>query len=184
MSTKPVDVGLAQALEAQGDPSRRVLAVRCLGAIGDLRDLLEALVDERNPEVRQAAIETLRHWIGLHKDNELILHDFLIQKDYRPREADSVLGLLHSFPRTALGRPETYARLIDLLHQDKSAIRDLAYWHLSRLVPQGNDPSFDPHGDSGQVERAYRAWKKLIPEGSLPPQPTKSGPKPEPKPPR
>jgi hypothetical protein len=169
MSGKKVEVGLLEALKSK-DPVQRVLAVRSLGAINNLSDLLDGLVDER-PEVRQAAIEDLRHWIGLHWENDLNLHEILTKKkDYTRRQATAIMELLHSYSNKAQREPATYARLIDYLRQDKPAIRVLAHWHLVRLVPGGDRIKFDPLDDD-HLDKAYDAWKELVPEGGLPKAP-------------
>jgi hypothetical protein len=67
--------------------------------------------------------------------------------------------------------PETYSLLIDNLRHDRLAIRELAFWHLRRLVPAGQSIRYDPAGSSEQRERAFEQWKKLVPDGKLPPQP-------------
>jgi hypothetical protein len=167
MSGKKVDVILEK--EATSNSSiKRVLVVRCFGAINDLPNLLDRLTDEKYPDVRQAAIEVLRHWIGIHKDNALKLHRVLIKdKKYRTREADTVLRLLYSYSEKDLGRPETYSQLIDYLRQEKPAIRILALWHLVAIVPAGRGINIDPMNEDN-VGNLYKAWKRQVPEGSLP----------------
>jgi hypothetical protein len=167
MIGKKVDVTLEKEVKS-ANSIKRVLIVRCFGAIGDLSSLLDRLTDENYPDVRQAAIEVLRHWIALHKDNDLKLHRVLIkEKGYSAREADTILHLLHSFSRQDLARPETYSHLIDYLRQDKPAIRILAHWHLIMVVPTGREIKIDPIND-GDVDLLYKKWKVKVPEGSLP----------------
>ena len=55
----------------------------------------------------------------------------------RKAQAEAILQLLFGFSAEDLARPETYAVLIDYLVHEKPAIRNLAAWHLIRLVPQG-----------------------------------------------
>jgi hypothetical protein len=168
MKGKRVQAALGEAVRAK-DRYLRILGARCYGAIDDLSGLEGALVDRRHAGVRQAAVEVLRHWIGRHKDNDLKLHDFLIkQKKYRPREAKVILNLLRPFSNRDIGRPETYALLIDYLKQDRPAIRELAHWHLIRLVPKGSAIKYDAMGDSKQLDEAYAKWKKLVPDGTVP----------------
>src|SRR5207248_2189840 len=93
------------------------------------------------------------------------------EKQYTPSQAETVMQLLHDFPDEQLGQPTTWETLIGFLRADKPAIRNLAYWHLCRLVPQGREPKFNPIGDTRQREAAYTAWKKLIPDGAVPPKP-------------
>jgi hypothetical protein len=169
MKDDQVEATLAEALQSP-EVSMRILAVRCHGAIGDLSPLLDALVNKKHPEVRDIAVEELRHWIGQNRDNGQRLHDTLAKKKYSSKEADVIMGLLPNLSDSELKQPETYSRLIDYLRQDEPAIRVLAHWHLVRLVPGGSRILSDPLGDAG---RLYEAWKKLVPEGTLPKVPMK-----------
>ena len=50
----------------------------------------------------------------------------------------------------------------------RPAVRELAAWQLYRLVPSGKDITYDPTGSAEEREQAYKAWKKLVPDGKLP----------------
>jgi hypothetical protein len=172
MTGDQVEVALLAALRSD-NRFKRVVAVRCFGALDDLANLMDGLIDE-NSLVRESAVEVLRHWIALHADHEWKLHTFLIsKKGFSRGEATSVLELLHSYSDRQRAQPATYARLIDYLRQDNAAIRVLAHWHLVRMVPWGFNIRYDPLGDSDVIERGADTWKKLIPEGSLPKPPPK-----------
>jgi hypothetical protein len=172
-ATKPV-VALNQELKSDSW-IKRSLIVRCFGALNDLSILMDGLRDPKYPEVRQSAIEALRHWIGLHTDNDLKLHAFLRQRQgYSGDEADIIMDLLHSFSDEAIAKPTTFARLVDYLRPDnKDTIRVLAHWHLIRLVRAGAKIKYDPMGDSNQLERGYEDWKKAILERNFPKKPMK-----------
>lgn len=165
-----VDVAL---MEMRKDPklANRILGVLCLGAIDDISHLFDILNDART-EMRGAAIETLRHWIGRQGDHDLklykLLHD---RKDYSWPQAEIVMLLLHSFSEEDTAKPETYETLIDYLRHDKLPIRELAYWHLVRMVPDGAKIPYDPAAPGPQRENACKMWEKLIPSGKLPPKP-------------
>lgn len=177
---QPTETALAEALQAtEGvSPQQRILAVRCLAALDAIRDLLNALEDEQKPpEVREETIHALRHWIGRSDDRERLLFDakqrtgLLTERRYSPTEAETFLSLLHTFTREQREMPETYSLLIDNLRHDRLSIRELAFWHLRRMVPAGQSIRYDPAGSSEQRERAFEQWKKLVPDGKLPPQP-------------
>ena len=76
---------------------------------------------------------------------------------------------MFGFSAEDIARPETYEVLIDYLVHDKPAVRNLAAWHLVRLVPQGKEIAYKPDGTREDAEKACDAWKKLIPSGQLPP---------------
>ncbi len=35
-------------------------------------------------------------------------------------------------------------------------------------MPEGRDIKYDPTGSKEELEAAYKAWKKLIPDGEVP----------------
>jgi hypothetical protein len=174
------DQGLERALanlfaSADADRERdeaeitRAFVVFSWGATDNLARLLVELGDPKHAEVREAAVEALRHWIGRGPGQDQKLYGFLKRREkYSPAQAEVVLDLLHSpFDREA---PETYQTLIGYLRSDRASIRELAVWHLDRLAPAGRSIRFNPGGPPEEREKAYAQWKKLIPDGSLPPK--------------
>jgi hypothetical protein len=61
--------------------------------------------------------------------------------------------------------------LINYLDHSKLAVRQLALWHLVRLVPEGKAIGYDPAAPAAVRQKAIKEWRQLIPEGKLP-QPT------------
>jgi hypothetical protein len=166
-----LDSALAD-LRQDANPAARTLAVVSSGAIDDLRGLTAAL-EASQPDVRQAAILALRHWIGVDGRRDLQLYRFLqSDRGYTDHQAEDAMMLLHSFSSVAANRPETYDTLIHYLLHEKLSIRELAYWHLSRLVPAGaKDIPYDAAAPLAQRQAAFQKWKQLIPDGQLPPPP-------------
>ena len=113
----------------------------------------------------------LRHWIARQADNETTLYQLLMKKGYSPAQAETIMELLHLFSPQARENPTTYEKLISNLRHDKLAIRQLSFWHLFEMVPDGQKIPYSPVGNSAQLEEAYKQWKKLIPDGKLPPTP-------------
>lgn len=153
------------------NPALRRLGVRCLGALGDVGKVIDAMGDERHREVRQVAIDALRTWVDVRPENDsalfLILRD---QKKYSELQAETFLQLLHGTPPSELGNPTTYETLIAYLRSDKLPIREMAASQLAALVPDGERQiRYDPAGTLEQRERCYKQWKELIPDGKLPP---------------
>jgi hypothetical protein len=168
LQTMPVQETLTQMVHSP-DPGNRRVAVFALGAVDDLPDLIATLSDPAHEATRDAATVALRHWIGLGPGQDMRLYDFLVQsRSYTPNQASLVLQLLHSFGENDLARPATYETLIDYLLHEKLAIRQLAKWHLDRLVPAGRAIAYDPAGSPEARQRAYEQWKKLVPAGKLP----------------
>jgi hypothetical protein len=150
---------------------KRQVAVYSMGAVDDVGRLTDALGDASG-EVREFAVTALRHWIGSGPKQDLGLYQFLVrQKKFNAAQAEIVLTLLHSFDDAALGQKETYETLIAYLKHDKLAIRELAWWHLVRIVPDGKKIAFDPGAAPADRDKGYQEWKKLLDDGKLPPAP-------------
>jgi hypothetical protein len=158
---------LREGLKADS-ATKRALAVRCLGAIGDVDSLIRGLADKEYPDVRLVAIEDLRFWIGLHAAHDGLLYDRLRELGYTTGQATTVMQLLHSLSDKEIRRPKTYDRLIGYLTGKKPAIRALAHWHLVRLEPEGARIRYDARGPAAQRRRAAAQWRRLIPEGTIP----------------
>jgi hypothetical protein len=147
--------------------ARTQFAVFGLAAINDLERVLQVLNDPMQAEARRAAVLALRHWIGDAPGHDQRVHRFLIEHaGYSKARATTVLQLLHS--AFAADDPDTYEILIAYLRHNNLGVRELAWWHLSRLVPEGVSVPYDPAGPDAERARAYAAWKALIPSGSLP----------------
>ncbi len=173
--TKSLDAA-EDAFLASDNPLDRRLAVVALVATDQLQRLGKVLKDSDRPDVWDHAVLALRHWIGRAPGQDQRLYQGLIDsKVFTPREAETILELLHDFGDDDLARPVTYEELINLLGSDKRFIRGLAYWHLSRLVPEGKAFGYDPFGPQDARDAAVKKWKELIPAGKLPPPPKEEG---------
>jgi hypothetical protein len=95
------------------------------------------------------------------------------RRGYSAVEAQIILQLLIGFSPEDAAVPETYEVLIDYLTHEKPAVRNLAVWHLVRLVPQGKSIAFKPDGTAEDAEKCRAEWKKLVPAGQVPPRPKK-----------
>jgi hypothetical protein len=168
-----VDKALAESLAAE-NTSDRTLAVYSYAATNDLTHLADALSDAKRADVRAAAITALRHWLGQAPDNDVRLYTFLRKEwNYTAEQAEIVVQLLHGFRDSDRDRPETFETLIEYLRHRKRSVRELARWHLYRWVISGRSIPYDASASPEQLERAYKAWKTLIPDGKLPPAPPK-----------
>ena len=162
---------LIREAEKLKDPQKASIlraALITLGALDLLDNLTEALGNS-SQEMRDEAVVVLRHWIGRGPGQDQKLYEFLQKRmEYSTAHAGIALQLLHSYGTDDLKRPETYETLIAYLGHPRSSIRELAIWHLRRLVPAGKAIPYDPTGSAEARERAQAAWKKLLPPGRLP----------------
>ena len=157
------------------DTVEQRIALVTLGATDDLDPLGKALASARNAEQWDFGITIVRHWLGRCPGNDQKLYAVLTSpaQGYSPATARTILQLLFGFDPEDLKQPETFEVLIEYLAHEQSPIRNLAAWHLVRLVPQGKSIGFKPNGTKEESDATYRAWKKLIPPGKLPPEPKK-----------
>ena len=170
LTTKSLDEARDDLLNSD-DPDQRRLAVIVMGALDDLPRLARALRESKHPDVWDNGVLALRQWIGRAPGQDQILYRGLIDRGgYSPATAEAILQLLHSFGDADLARPETYDALVDYLDSDHLPLRGLAYWHLKRLVPAGEEFGYDPTDPKEKREAAVQKWKKLIPNGKLPPR--------------
>ncbi|HVS39902.1 MAG TPA: TIGR03000 domain-containing protein [Gemmataceae bacterium] len=175
IQAKSLDGAIDEFL-ASDDVLHRRLAVIALAATDQLKRLAAALKETDKPDVWDNAVLALRHWIGRAPGQDQILYQHMIDnKVFTPREADTVMQLLHDFGDDDLARPVTYEMLINLLGSDKLFIRGLAYWHLERMVPEGKAFGYSPFGPDAERQAAIKKWKELIPTGKLPPEPKEPG---------
>ncbi len=156
------------------DPVEQRVAMVTLGAQDDLAALGESLGAAKRLEEWDFGITVLRHWLGRCPGQEQKFYQRLTSvRGYSPAQAEIVVQLLFGFSPAEVRAPETYQVLIDYLAHEKPAVRNLAAWHLVRLVPQGREIPFKPSGTVLEAAKTQEAWKKLIPMGELPPRPPK-----------
>jgi hypothetical protein len=156
------------------DAKDRAMAVYAAGAL-DLNPLVaEALQQGTYPDLWEHAVIALRHQMARAPGLDLKFYRHLIDnKKMKPAHAEIVMQLLHTFDKDDLAEPATYSMLINYLRHELLPIRGLAAWHLYRLVPAGRKIKFNPAGKKDEIASAFKQWKKLIPEGELPPAPEK-----------
>jgi hypothetical protein len=161
---------------ASADPVRHRVALITLGSLDELEKLGKSMIAARTLDEWDFGITVLRHWLGRAPGNDQRFYEFLTTvRGYTPTEARIILQLLFGFTPEDLKSPETYEVLIDYLLHEKPAVRNLAAWHLVRIVPQGKSIAFKPAGTADDARACYAEWKKLIPDGKLPPSAGKKG---------
>jgi hypothetical protein len=171
VASKPIGEVLEGMLESD-DPTDRHVAVYTMGATDDLARLGKALRETKHHDVWDSGVVALRHWIGRGPGQDQILYARLLDNKFTPVQAETVMQLLHNFSDEELTQPEVYHSLMDFLDNENRAIRGLAYWHLIRLVPEGQKFGYNPLEGKPERAAAIEKWRKLIPKGKLPPKST------------
>jgi hypothetical protein len=163
-----IEIALVNTLH-DPDHFKRVSGIFGLGAVDSLSPLFEVWGDAKQPAgIRLSATAALKHWMGRNSGQGTRLYQAL-EKKYSPETAESLMILLHGFSEKQAQEPATYHSLIDWLRHQELPVRELAFSQLFALVPEGRTIPYDPAGNMAQRDRAFQEWKKLIPEGQLPP---------------
>jgi hypothetical protein len=174
---KSVAVALKET-RASNDPVARQLAIYGLGAIDDVSEVVNALGDEdpTHGADRFAAFSTLQRWISRDnasgnklfnkKDNTGLLLD----KKYKPREAEKMHHLLYPPMAEDLGKQETYEALAAGLKHNKPAIAELCFLNLLFLAPTKMPPGFNAAAGYDERERYAAKIQEMIDKKQIPPQ--------------
>jgi hypothetical protein len=156
-----VDVAIAEMLKDADAPSR-TLALRCLGAMGELSPLVDSLNNDRHPDVAIVGRQELLHFLGLSPKNDARLLSVLKQKNYSEGQAQIVMQLLHGFSQEQWTDATTRTTVVDYLLHDKLTIRHLSYLFLLTMVPDGRNIAYNPTADVSQRERGAEEWRKFL----------------------
>jgi hypothetical protein len=166
--------GFAQAVEDllhSDDPMARRLGIILLAATDNHDRIGELLKTTTHQDVWDTTIIVMRNWIGRGPGQDQKLYQVLVEKNkIPPKEAEGILQLLHSFGDEELSHPEIYEVLINYLGSERTSLRQLAYWHLQRLVPAGRKIAYEPLAPKEKRDAAVKEWRKLIPPGQMPPK--------------
>lgn len=154
------------------DAVEQRVALVTIGGLDDFERIGRALAGARTVEERDFGVTVLRHWLGRSRGQDQRLYEGLKARGYSEDEARTVLQLLFGFSAEDATFPETYEVLIEYLVHAKPAVRNLAAWHLVRLAPQGKAIPFKPDGTDDDARKCRDEWKKLVPNGKLPPGPS------------
>ncbi len=160
-TTKTLDVALGECLHAN-DAATRTLAIRCFAALSDVPALLNALNDDKHPGLRAAAVEGLRHLLGVSPNSERELERIAKEKNYSEKQIVTLRQLLQGFVSQQWAQPAVRTAVVDYLLHDKLVVRQLAYSLLLRMFPDGQRIGYDAGADERKRERAVEEWKALV----------------------
>ena len=162
-----------QAATSQ-DETERKAAIVGLGALDEMPRLMQVLSDKDHADARDMAVLAIRHWLGRAPGQSILLHQHLTKNEgYTPTQAKNLLYLFNGIEESKLRQPETYDILIQTLNHAKMPARELARWHLVRLVPNGKSVKYDAAAAEAIRLQAIAEWRRLVPEGKLPSPPKK-----------
>ncbi len=159
----PVE-GAAQLAAADSALERRT-GVTALGALNDLGHLLTALEDSKHKDAREQAILAMRAWIGRGPGQVKELRAAMLKHKYSLPQTKMTMHLLFGFDDSERDRPAVAELLVALLESKHLAVRELAHWHLVRLVPKGRDIPYDAGAAEADREAAVARWRQLTSAG-------------------
>jgi hypothetical protein len=160
LSGSAVDTGLLNALKPSNDVQVRRLAVRAAGAMDDLQRVIDLLQD-KDLDVRRAAVETLRIWIAGGWDHDYKLFDTL-QTIYTRPESEIIMSLLHYYSPDQDRDPALHAALCQYLVHKKVAIRELAHDYLLRIRPDGIKIGYSAVAPEADVRQRAAVWQAFM----------------------
>lgn len=169
----PLTKTLREAVNSN-DPLERKAAVVALGAVDDLPGLFAVLSNKNHADARDMAVLAIRHWLGRAPGKSIELNTYLTKSaDYTPTQSKNLIHLFNGISKERMRQPATYELLIEALNHTKMAGRELAHWHLIRLVPDGKSIKYDAAAPEAERMNAIAEWHRLVPPGELPPPPKK-----------
>ncbi len=141
----------------------RRIAIFIMGATDNLDKLWSTMLSLKTADVLDDSVIALRHWIGREPGQDAKLWNYLVNtRKYTEGQADQALDLLHSPSKAELSRPEYFEHLVLLLGAKRDLPRILAYWHLSRLMPEGSNIGYNPLGSPETRKVAAARWANLL----------------------
>jgi hypothetical protein len=162
---------LVDATTNERSKETRLLAVQCLGAVGRLSALIDAMNTLNKRDVRQAAIAALRQFLARGEKEEEVLRKALFLKFNQTQEyADGVLSLLRGYSDADFKqmRKKEYEDLIDLLAPERDlCIRELAIMNLEELAGKPMNVNYSPDKPR---DSDIAGWRRAVEDGRLPPK--------------
>jgi hypothetical protein len=157
--------------DVAADPNPEIarMATECLGLIEAYGPLVEIMHRSQHEEARKSAIFGLRLWLTRSPDNKDLLKAEL-DKRLPPEDAETAFKLLWGFDADDARNLATSMQLIDWMGDPEIWIRELAFYHVSRLTDKRHD--YRPNATALQLKSTLKRWRDHVTreKGLLPPQ--------------
>ncbi len=138
------------------------LAVGCLAMTDQLGPLVQSLAESEYSGSRGAAFDGLRLWVvgvgagaGAGDRGKLLKAE--LRRWFERQEVESVYRLLWGFDKSAGSLKESSIQLVDWLSDDRVAIREMAFYHVSRIT--GRKYEYRPDAPAGRRQAAVSRWR-------------------------
>ena len=136
------------------------LATYTLGLVDDIPMLVKALQSEHE-KTRQAAIWNLRGWLPSDPNNTAVL-EMEVARLFPDEDVSDVVDLLWGYPDSAAKDPMISRKLVELMDHKELAIRELAFFHTSHLVPRTASHGYRPALAQSPRNAALMNWRTLL----------------------
>jgi hypothetical protein len=155
---RPARIGL---LEATSKPQKEVkwLAIRCLGYVGQFRDMVAALNDPaRKLDWADYYIEELRAAVG--RDAETAATVRLALEQQYPQQAADLYRMLWGYSNRDLDAGEDAKLVQGLKDENCLAIRVLAFWNLKDITGKGLN--YQPEERTAKRQFPTHRWEERL----------------------
>lgn len=134
------------------------LAVKTMALIGEWQALVPALKSDHQ-ESRLSAIEGLRQWLAVNPGQEEALKAE-VAKTFATEKVAPIIRLLWGFNVEDAGNPEQSKQLIEWLKDDEIAVRELAFFYVSKLTARTHD--YLPMAPQAERKSAVQRWEEYL----------------------
>ena len=160
---RPARVGL---LELASRPQKEVkwLTLRCLGCVGQFRDMVAALNEPAHKlEWSDYYIDELRAAVG--RDAETAAAVRLALEQQYPQQAPTLYRMLWGYSNEDLEGGEDAKLVQGLKDEDALAVRVLAFWNLRDITGKGQ--LYQPEQTAAKRQLATRRWEERLTEKDI-----------------
>ena len=136
------------------------LATYTLGLVDDVSMLAKALQSEHE-ETRLAAIWSLRSWLPSDPNNTALL-EMEVARHFPDEEVADVVALLWGYSLEDARDQTISAQLVAWMDHKDLSIRELAYFHVSRLVGRTTAHGYRPNLADSPRNAALLGWRNHL----------------------
>ena len=152
-------MGLLELVISQRQREVKWLALRCLGCLGQFRDMVAALNEPAHRlEWSDYYIDELRAAVGRDADTAAAVRAALEQQ--YPQQAATLYRMLWGYSNEQLAAGDD-AKLVDgLKDEDTLAVRVLALWNLKDITGRGQ--LYQPEQTKAKRQLATQRWQQRL----------------------
>ena len=136
------------------------LATYTLGLVDDIPMLVKALQSDYEP-TREAAIWSLRGWLPSNPNHTALL-EMEVARIFPDEDVEDVVDLLWGYSIADAKDPMTSRKLVAHMDHKDIAIRELAFFHVSRLTGRHNAHGYRPNLADAPRNATLMGWRNHL----------------------